>query len=166
MNNEKGKTRFGFADAVIILLIIAVAAAITYLVMLQNGKVNEADYKTVEYSVKITSVEEEHLSALVLGAEVFDSATGNPIGYITNIRSEKTKYASSEEDERGNVPVMVYDDIYDVFVTVVCTSATVNETGFCNIGNLRILVGSQIYFSSGYLNRTGYCTRFEIRDAQ
>lgn len=166
MNNEKGKTRFGFADAVIILLIIAVAAAITYLVMLQNGKVKEADYKTVEYSVKITSVEEEHLSALVLGAEVFDSATGNPIGYITNIRSEKAKYASSEEDERGNVPVMVYDDIYDVFVTVVCTSATVNETGFCNIGNLRILVGSQIYISSGYLNRTGYCTRFEIRDTQ
>lgn len=166
MNNEKGKNRFGFADAVIIILIIAVAAAITYLIMLQNGKVNETDMRTVEYSVKLSSVKKDQLSALVLGAEVFDSATGKPMGYITNIRSEKARYFSGEEDERGNIPVYIYDDMYDVFVTVVCTSATVNEIGFCNIGNVRILVGAPIYFSSGYLNRTGYCTRFQMKNAE
>ena len=134
MDNKKQKARFGFVDAVIIILILSVAAAITYLILLQNGN-------------------------------VIDSATGTSLGYISNIRWEPTQYFDSKADENGNIPVYAYSDIYDAYVTVVCDSATVDETGFCNIGNTRILVGSQIYFSSGYLNRIGYCTRFEIKSA-
>ena len=39
MDNKKQKARFGFVDAVIIILILSVAAAITYLILLQNGNV-------------------------------------------------------------------------------------------------------------------------------
>ena len=88
-----------------------------------------------------------------------------PLGYISNIRWEPTLYYDSKADENGNIPVYAYSDVYDAYVTIVCDNATVDETGFCNIGNTRILVGSQIYFSSGYLNRVGYCTRFEIKSA-
>ena len=80
-------------------------------------------------------------------------------------RSGKRTFLRKVFDENGNIPVYAYSDVYDAYVTIVCDNATVDETGFCNIGNTRILVGSQIYFSSGYLNRIGYCTRFEIKSA-
>ena len=166
MDNKKQKARFGFVDAVIIILILSVAAAITYLILLQNGNVKpENKPRTIEYSVKLTAIKEEYRSALAAGNEVFDSATDMPLGYISNIRWEPTQYYDSKADENGNIPVYAYSDVYDAYVTIVCDNATVDETGFCNIGNTRILVGSQIYFSSGYLNSVGYCTRFEIKSA-
>lgn len=165
MDNKKEKARFGFVDAVIIILILSVAVAITYLILLQNGNVKPANEpKTVEYSVKISSVKEEHLDALSLGSEVFNPATGTYLGYISNIQSEQARYFKNTPDENGNIPIYTYSDIYDVYITVICDDAQIDETGFCNIGSTRILVGSQIYFSSGYLNRVGYCTRFEIKN--
>ena len=106
MDNKKQKARFGFVDAVIIILILSVAAAITYLILLQNGNVKtDNEPRTVEYSVKLTAIKEEYRSALAAGNEVFDSATGTSLGYISNIRWEPTQYFDSKADENGNVPV-------------------------------------------------------------
>ena len=92
MDNKKQKARFGFVDVVIIILILSVAAAVTYLILLQNGNVqSQNDPRTVEYSVKLSAVKEEYLSALTAGSEVFDSATGTSLGYISNIRWEPTQ---------------------------------------------------------------------------
>ena len=109
-------------------------------------------------------MKEEHLDGLSLGSEVFNPSTGTYLGYISNIQSEQARYFKNTPDENGNIPVYTYSDIYDVYITVICDDAQIDETGFCNIGSTRILVGSQIYFSSGYLNRVGYCTRFEIKN--
>ena len=71
MDNKKQKARFGFVDAVIIILILSVAAAITYLILLQNGNVKtDNEPRTVEYSVKLTAIKEEYRSALAAGNEV------------------------------------------------------------------------------------------------
>ena len=104
MDNKKQKARFGFVDAVIIILILSVAAAITYLILLQNGNVKpENKPRTIEYSVKLTAIKEEYRSALAAGNEVFDSATDMPLGYISNIRWEPTQYYDSKADENGNI---------------------------------------------------------------
>lgn len=166
MDNKKQKARFGFVDAVIMILILAVVAAVTYLILLQNGSVKPTtELKTVEYSIKLTAIRDEHRHALTAGNEVFNSATGASLGYISNIRWEPTQNFDVKDAENGAIPVYSYSDIYDAFVTVTCDEAEIDEIGFCNIGSTRILVGSQIYFSSGYLNRVGYCTRFQIKSA-
>ena len=95
----------------------------------------------------------------------FPSGYFGDSGKIGTVRIDAVSRIPGKTDENGNIPVYAYSDVYDAYVTIVCDNATVDETGFCNIGNTRILVGSQIYFSSGYLNRIGYCTRFEIKSA-
>lgn len=165
MNTEKQKGKFGIIDVLILVLALVLVAAVAYLILWQNGVViGGKETHTVEYTVKITAVREEHANAIVPGAAVYNSAKDDVVlGEVVSVEKVNTKQLDSQVDENGDPVVYVYDDVFDLFITVRSENAAVDSEGFCDVGDTRILVGSEIYFSSGWFSRVGYCTAYSVK---
>lgn len=166
MNREKKKTRFNVIDAVIVLIILAIIAAAAYLL------VNDAQERqtprqmgNMDFTVRIASVSEEALALFEPNTVVKDSVTGETIGEIVAVRSEKTRYfgktAIASEEKKGTyiVPVSEYEDKYDVYVTI-STKAGKDIRGIHYAGNLKILVGSTVYFKIPHFTSIAYITEY------
>lgn len=164
MNREKKKTRFNFIDVVIILIILAIIAAAAYLLVngLQENQ-TPRQMGNMDFTVRIASVSEEALPLFELNTVVKDSVTGEVIGEIVSVRSEKTRYfgktaiASEENDGTYVVPVSEYEDKYDVYVTI-SAKAGKDTRGIHYVGDLKILVGSTVYFKIPSFTSISYIT--------
>lgn len=169
MNREKKKARFNFIDAVIILIILAIIAAAAYLIVtdMQQAK-NPRQTGNMDFTVRISAVSEAALSLFEQGAVVKDSVTGEVIGEIAAVRSEKTRYFGNTavandtdpaEESGYTVPVSEYDDKYDVYVTVIATAGK-DARGIHYVGNTKILVGSTVYFKIPSFASISYVTEY------
>ncbi|MBO4353824.1 MAG: DUF4330 domain-containing protein [Clostridia bacterium] len=162
---EKRSTRFNFIDAVIILAVLLVIAAIVWIILLQNGTVGADETADIKYTVKISSVREEFVSAVKEGDEAVNSSTGAAIGKITGVKTEKAKYINADsavkgEDGTYTASVAEYPDTYDVYVTVSVT-AKVSANGVLYVDGNKILIGSPLYFRDGAFAAKGFITGFE-----
>lgn len=165
MSTEKQKAKFGIIDVLILVLVLVLVAAVAYLVLWQRGVITGGkETHTVEYTVKITAVRDEHRRAIVPGATVYNSAEEDVIlGTIVSVTAENTRTLDPQMDADGNPVVHTYDDVFDLYITVRSEDAKLTDEGFCNVAGTRILVGSEIYFSSGLFNRVGYCTAYNVK---
>ena len=167
MNHEKKKARFNFIDAVIILVIIAIIAAATYLIVTDVQEVkNPRQTGNMNFTVRISSVSKEAIALFKTGTVVKDSVTGEVIGDIIGVRFEKTRHFGnvaipSDEAESGyTVPVSKYEDKYDVYVTIVTSSAEKDMRDIHYVGNTKILVGSTVYFKIPSFTSVSYIVEY------
>lgn len=163
--NTQQKGKFGFMDALILVLVLVLVAAVVYLLLWQGGNVfGGKETHTVEYTVKITAVRDEYRKVIVPGAVVYNSAKDDVVlGTIVSVVAENTRLLDDEVDENGNPVVYTYEDVFDLYITVRSDDATINGEGFCDVAGTRLLVGSEIYFSSGLFSRVGYCTAYNVK---
>ena len=166
MNREKKKVRFNFIDAIIILIILAIVAAAAYLLVNDaQERQNPRQMGNMDFTVRIASVSEEALPLFELNTVVKDSVTGEVLGEIVAVRSEKTRYfgkiaiPSEENDGAYTVPVSEYEDKYDVYVTI-STKAGKDTRGIHYAGDLKILVGSTVYFKIPSFTSIAYITEY------
>ena len=153
MTNDRQKTRFNFIDVLIILIILAVVGAAVYLIVTGNMESRRAESANIEFTVRISAVDEKYLSLIRENESVKDSSTDKVIGTIRKITTEKTRYYGDTAIPSGNgytVTAAEYDDKYDVYV----------------IGSSRILVGAPINFKVPSFTSVSYITEFstEIPD--
>ncbi len=163
-NKDQAKGRFNFIDVLIILMVLALIAVVVYMTVSDKESADHSE-KTITYTVKLSGVNEDYLPLITAGSEVTDSSTGKPVGTISSVRSEKTKYIGSKAvaDIQGNYSVTYseYDNLYDVYVTLYATGS-VDSRGIAYVGGNRILVGSKLYFRCGTFAGTSFCTAFGI----
>ena len=165
MNREKKKIRFNVIDAIIILIILAIIGAAVYLIVtdMQNKR-NSRQTGNIDFTVRISSVDENALSLFKPNTIVKDSVTGEVLGEIVAVNSEKTRYfgnvAIPNEDGNGyTIPVSEYSDKYDVYVTVLATAGK-DTRGIHYVGNTKILVGSTVYFKIPSFTSVSYITEY------
>lgn len=165
MNLEKKKTRFNFIDAVIVLIIIAIIGLAAYLIVrdLQSQKVPPRLTGNMDFTVRISSVDEEALPLFEKGVIVKDSVTGATLGEIVAVVKEKSRHYGTvaQLDENGSyvVPVSEYEDRYDLHVIVRAT-ADKDVRGIHYVDNTKILIGSTVYFKIPSFTSISYITDF------
>lgn len=162
MTSNRQKTRFNFIDVLIILIILAVVGAAVYLIVTGNMETRRSENSNIEFTVRLSAVDEEYLSLIRENETVKDSSTDRAIGTIKKITTEKTRYYGNiaVPTENGyTVTTAEYDDKYDVYVTI-SAYAKANDRGIYMIGNLRILVGAPINFKVPSFTSVSYITDF------
>lgn len=168
MNNDRQKARFNFIDVLIILIILAVVGAAIYLIATGTAEERRAENANIEFTVRISSVDEEYLSLLEKAQTVKDSETGAVLGTIQSIRTEKSKYYGSTAvaAESGYIlPSSEYEDKYDVYVTI-SAYAKEDERGIYYVGDTRVLVGSAVYFKVPSFSSVSYIVEFAAAPLQ
>ncbi len=164
MNLEKKKTRFNFIDVVIILIILAIIGAAVYLIVtdMQSKKISRLT-GNMDFTVRISSVDEEALALFDRGVIVKDAVTGATIGEIFAVNSQKSRYygtvAKQGEDGSYVVPVSEYEDKYDVYVIIRAT-ADKDLRGIHYVNDTKILIGSTVYFKIPSFTSISYITDF------
>ena len=162
MTNDRQKTRFNFIDVLIILIILAVVGAAVYLIVTGNMEARRSESANIEFTVRLSAVDEEYLSLIRENESVKDSSTDKVIGTIQKITMEKTRYYVDTAIPAGNgytVTAAEYDDKYDVYVTI-SAYAKADDRGIYTIGSSRILVGAPIYFKVPSFTAVSYITAF------
>ena len=159
--NETKKARFNFIDAIIILVILAVIGAAVYLIAVESRVNRSANMGNIDYVVRISGVSEDALSFISVGDAVKDSVSGETMGIIRTVRTEKTRYygsvAKKNADGSYTLPKSEYPDRYDVYVTI-SANATEDARGIYYIGTTKILTGSAVYFKVSSFASVSYIT--------
>ena len=163
MNLEKKKTRFNFIDVVIILIILSIIGAAAYLIV-TDMRTNKTSRLTgnMDFTVRITSVDEEALALFDRGVIVKDSVTGAVIGEIFGVNAQKSRYygnIAAKGDDGYVVPVSEYEDKYDVYV-IIRGNAEKDLRGIHYINDTKILIGSTVYFKIPSFTSISYITDF------
>ena len=147
--NETKKARFNFIDALIILVILAIIGAAVYLVAMERHTNRSANLGNVDYVVRISGVSEDALAFITVGDTVKDSVSGETMGIIRAVRTEKTAYYGSfaKKNADGNYVLTKsqYPDRYDVYVTI-SANAVEDARGIYYLGTTKLLTGSAVYF--------------------
>lgn len=162
MENNKKKTRFNVIDALVILLIIALALGAAYFIISSQDTRQISHYnKQVIYTVRISGVSEEYLGRFSEQDEVFDSKTFSSIGTITEITSEHTVSNSDKavmnDDGSYTVKQGEYEDRYDIYLTISAT-ADIDDRDVIYVGDQRIAVGTCVYLRCNNFAATTYIT--------
>lgn len=162
MTNDRQKTRFNFIDVLIILIILTVIGAAVYLIVTGNIETRRSESANIEFTVRLSAVDEEYLSLIRENESVKDSSTDKVIGTIQKIAMEKTRYYGNIAIPARNgytVTATEYNDKYDVYVTI-SAYAKADDRGIYTIGSSRILVGAPIYFKVPSFTSVSYITAF------
>lgn len=169
MVEKRKKVRFNWIDALIVIFILAVIAAAAYfLVDSFNPKENQGaeDFKV---EIRIENVKKESLESLeslsLLQPEtvVKDAVTGEEIGKIFSVRTEKSRYYGGlVEGENGYILGTVEsDDEYDVYITV-SADAEQDARGIYTVNGIRMLIGESVHFKIKSFAATAYIVKTEV----
>ena len=164
MNRENKKARFNFIDAIIIFIILAIIGAAVYLIVSDiQSKKDSRQLGNLDCTVRISNVDEAALSLFTIGETVKDSVTGEPIGTIMSVTSNKAKYYGTTAILSGMeyvISVTEHEKTYDVYVTISAT-AKKDARDIYYVGNNKILVGSTIYFKIPSFTAVSFITDFK-----
>ena len=159
--NETKKARFNFIDALIILVILAIIGAAVYLIVMDRHTNRSANLGNVDYVVRISGASEEALAFITVGDTVKDSVSGEVMGIIRAVRTEKTTYygtyAKKADDGTYALTKSQYPDRYDVYVTI-SANATIDARGIYYLGTTKLLTGSAVYFKVPSFAAVSYVT--------
>lgn len=113
MKKQKQVYRFNIIDAILIVLIIAVAAAILYFVTGDNGifaKSKNDSKTTVHYVVELKTVDKDYLKNIVVGDEVTETIRSGNVGKIIDIDVEPS-WTVTTNTETGEMKKSYYPPI-------------------------------------------------------
>ncbi len=159
--NETKKARFNFIDALIILVILAIIGAAVYLIAMERHANRSANLGNVDYIVRISGVDEDALAFIAVGDTVKDSVSGEVMGIIRAVKTEKTAYygsfAKQNADGSYTLAKSLYPDRYDVYVTI-SANAAIDARGIYYLGTTKLLTGSAVYFKVPSFAAVSYVT--------
>lgn len=169
MLQERKKVRFNLIDTVIVIFILAVIVMAVYFLFgnfnFDNGQEN-ADFR---FEIRIENVKKESLESLenlsLLKPEtaVKNSVTGEEIGKIYSVRTEKSKYYGGLiQTENGYTLGMTEsEDEYDVYITI-SSNAEQDSRGIYMVNDIRMIIGESVNFKIKSFAATAYIVKTEI----
>lgn len=158
MIQKRKKAQFNLIDVLIVIFILALIAMAAYWIFggFRDAKAPAAE--TITFDVRISGVREDALPFITEGLAVKNSVTGEPIGTIVSVRTEKSRhYGGVYRDENGVYTLGVSEspDEYDVYVTV-SASAESDDRGIYTVGSVRMLIGETVYFQVRSFSAVSY----------
>ena len=165
MQNRK-KVQFNLLDALIVLLILGLIGVVAYGLVGGFRQTEVSGLQDLVFDVRISNVKETALPLIKEGIAVKDSVTGEAIGTVVSVRTEKSRYYSGvHTDENGDyiLNMTEYPDEYDVYVTV-SARAMPDERGIFYIGNIRLLIGETVHFQVKSFSAVSYIVDVVIPD--
>ena len=166
MIQNRKKATFNLLDALIVILILALIGTVIY--GLFGGFRNTESVQSAEYNfdVKISNVKATALPLITEGASVKDSVTGEVIGTVVSVKTEKSRYYGGVQmDENGIYSLVAtnYPDEYDVYVTI-SANAGEDKRGIFYVGDIRMLIGETVHFQVKSFSAVSYIVKTENRD--
>lgn len=142
-NKPVEKSRFNVFDILIILIVVACITALILRIYVFNGV---ALNKKVEVSFSVNNVmqstADEMLKSIQNGTSLYLTSNNEIIGYITDIRSERSTVFV--EDENGNQVEVFHPTNWNVTGTAVIYG-TEGDLGFYVNGTTRAEINSVVY---------------------
>lgn len=166
MIQNRKKAQFNLIDALIILFIIGVIAAVIYLLFGGFGNTEANGSVDMTFDVKISNVKESALPLISKGISVKDGVTGEELGTIVAVRFEKSRYYGGvRSDENGGYTLGVteYPDEYDVYVTI-SSHAKSDERGIYAVGETYMLIGEKVHFQVKSFSAVSYIVHTEMTE--
>jgi hypothetical protein len=164
MIQKRKKAQFNFIDALIVIFIVGLIGIVVYGLAGGFRTTEQTERTDVTFDVRISNVKETALALITEGITVRDSVTGEVIGTVASVRTEKSRYYGGvHEDESGGYTLNVteYPDEYDVYVTVVASGES-DSRGVCSVGNIRILIGETVHFQVKSFSAVSHIVSKEI----
>lgn len=166
MVQKRKKTQFNLIDALIVMIILALIATAVYLIF---GGVQEKEVPgNIDgmFEVRMSGIKENMLPYISEGLSVKDSVTGDSLGKVTAVRSEKSRYYGGvHKNEAGDYVLNMteYPDEYDVYVTI-SSSAGSDDRGIYTVGNTRMLIGEAVHFQVKSFSAVSYIVNTDFSE--
>ncbi len=160
MNEKKKKYRFNLVDVILVLLILASAAAVVYLVFFE-GKVTEgetSEQTDVIYTLKAADTDSVFRGKINIGDEVIDKKTGNKVGEVIDVQYTDSTYKTYNA-ERGEAQNNAYPGKIDISVTV-SASGMKDSDGVISVGSFKLAIGSRIVFRTPLFEAECICVSY------
>ena len=151
-NTKKG--RFGFADVLILLLVIALVGG-GFWFFLSGRLFGAGDEVSISYEVRLTEVRSELTSRVNYGDKVYDPVYGEYIGVVEKVRTEQ--YTEQIRDKStGELVNAVKGGYYNMYITVTAVAEYKDNTLYISGNEIR--VGERVYLRLPDFCGEGYCT--------
>ena len=167
MIQNRKKAKFNLLDALIIILMLALIGAVIYGLFGGFRDSESAEPSEFTFDVKISNVRESALALIAEGMEIKDSVTGEAIGTVVSVKTEKSRYYGGVQmNENGIYSLIVsdYPDEYDVYVTI-SASAEKDDRDIFYVGDIRMLVGETVHFQVKSFSAVSYIVKTASRDS-
>ena len=92
MIQNRKKVQFNLLDVLIIILILGLIGLVVYGLFGGFRKTEDTGSEEIRFEVKISNVKEDALPFIADGIEVKNSVTGETIGTIVSVRTERSCY--------------------------------------------------------------------------
>lgn len=166
MIQNRKKAKFNLLDALIIILMLALIGTVIYGLFGGFRDPESEGPSEFTFDVKLSNVQETALSLIAEGMTVKDSVTGESIGTIVAVKTEKSRYYGGiQTNENGIYSLIVsnYPDEYDVYVTI-SASAEKDKRDIFYVGDIRMLVGETVHFQVRSFSAVSYIVKTASRD--
>ena len=166
MIQNRKKATFNLLDALIVILILGLIGTVVYGLFGGVRNTDKAESAEFRFDVKISNVKKDALPLIAEGALVKDSVTGESIGTIVAVKTEKSRYyggVQTDEDGIYSLVVTNYPDEYDVYVTI-SSNAKEDNRGIFYVGDLRMLIGETVHFQVKSFSAVSYIVKTADRD--
>ena len=156
MNKEKKAVRFGFVDALIILLVLAVVGGGLWFFF--GSMIFDDGYDAkITYEVRLTAIKSEFTSRIQYGDDVYDSVYGEFIGTVAKVRTEPyTEQVLNKAT--GEFEKTVKSGYYNVYITIDATARYSDKEHTYFAADTEIKVGKPIDVRLQNFCASGYCT--------
>ena len=166
MIQNRKKAKFNLLDALIIILLLGLIGTLTYGLFGGFSTPDSAQTAEFDFEVKISNVKEAALPLIAEGVSVKDSMTGETIGTVVSVKTEKSRYYGGvQTDEDGSYSLTVTDcpDEYDVYVTI-SAHAKEDGRGIFYVGDIRMLIGETVHFQVKSFSAVSYIVKTGNQD--
>lgn len=168
MVQKRKKVQFNLIDALIVIIMLGLIGMAAYLLFGGFSEVEVPGNVDLTYEVRISGVKENMLPYIAEGLSVKESVTGESMGKIVAVRTEKSRYYGGvQKNENGDyvLGVTEYPDEYDVYVTV-AASARADDRDIYTVGGTRMIIGEAVHFQVKSFSAVSYIVNTEIPFAE
>ena len=158
MIQKRKKAQFNLIDALIVIIILALIGTAAYLIFGGFNQIETFGDIDFTFEVRISGVKENMLPYIKEGNTVKDSVTGESLGTVVGVRTEKSRYYGNvQQNENGEYVLgsAEHPDEYDVYVTV-SASSRADARGIYEVGNVRMLIGETVHFQVQSFSAVSY----------
>lgn len=155
--------KINIIDVLILLLIIGLIFAMYIKFGVREHTKAEADFITIEYTMKVSSVRKYTVDLLKVGDYVYDSQTKIVIGFISKIEVENS--IETVETSDGRVVNAVNPNKYDITLTILCDGMETDK-GYYASRSIDIKVGDDKQIETLYVKTYGTIMSMNIYEEE
>lgn len=141
---EKKRFRFNAVDAVIVILVLAAAAVVGYVIFTEKNNVApQAEKVRINYVMMVNEMRSVYTDKVKVGDEVYESESEKYIGKVVQVSSTASKRTGTNRSN-GDQVVTELENRRDLYVTVEADAELTDNLYIVN--GFNVIVGGTLSF--------------------